>query len=50
MYKVTFTIIGILGLIFIVLVILSCCKVSSDCERGSEEWYREDRNDDGGRA
>lgn len=45
-HKISFAIVGILGIAFIVLVILSCCKVSSDCERRSEEWYREEQNDE----
>lgn len=45
-HKISFAIVGILGIVFIVLVILSCCKVSSDCERQSEEWHRKEQNDD----
>lgn len=42
-HKISFLIVGVLGIAFIVLVTLSCCKVSSDCERQREEWHRKDK-------
>lgn len=41
-HKISFLIVGVLGIIFFVLVILSCAKVSADSERRDEEWRRKD--------